>query len=216
MKSDHVFRELSASDDHSSETWSLNSDGEDVFAESIHGGGYSREYGRSAVGRADDDDMAMADDVGEDHGRRQAESWMESLNVDITARRKKFEFEDDIDRMMSADGSNTQAEKFNESSVGKSQKSPINKPEEMIEEVGYVPDSLSMHLMQNQGQNSNCVNGNSIGLMYPNRAIEVIWGKGCWLEPQACVRDDEDWASYMGPNKGNKSYEAGDDVEISE
>ncbi|GKU98541.1 hypothetical protein SLEP1_g11532 [Rubroshorea leprosula] len=181
MKSDHVFRELSASDDHSSESWSLNSDGEDGYAESIHGGGVSREYGRSSAGRDDDDDMAKADDGIEGHGRGQAESWMESFNVDITARRKKFEFEDDIDRMMSADGSNTQAEKFFEASVGKSQKSPISKSEEMTE-----------------------------------GAIEEKWGKGCKLEPQAGLRDDEDWASYLGPNKGYKSYVAGVDVEISE
>ncbi|GKV09910.1 hypothetical protein SLEP1_g21342 [Rubroshorea leprosula] len=216
MKSDHVFRELSASDDHSSESWSLNSDGEDAFAESIHGGGFSREYGKSAAGRADDDDMAKVDDVIDDHGRGQAERWMESLNVDITARRKKFEFEDDIDRMMSDDGSNIQAEKFFEASVGKSQKSPISKPEEMTEEVGYVPDSLSMHLMQNQGQNSNCEIGNSSGPKFPNRASEEKWGKGCGLEPQTGLRDDEDWASYLGPNKGIKSYVAGDDLEISE
>ncbi|GLT84311.1 hypothetical protein SLE2022_025470 [Rubroshorea leprosula] len=216
MKSDHVLRELSASDDHSSKTWSLNSDSEDVFVESIHGGGYSREYGRSAVSRADDDDMAKANDVGDDHGKRQAESWKESYNVDITARRKKFEFEDDIDGMMSADGSNIQAYGYNETSIGKSQKLPISKSEETAEEVGYVPDNLSMHLMQKQGQNSNCENDNLIGPNYPNRAIEEKWVKGCGLEPQACLRDDEDWASYMGPNKGIKSYEADDDVEISE
>ncbi|GKV21472.1 hypothetical protein SLEP1_g31448 [Rubroshorea leprosula] len=33
MKSDHVFRELSFSDDHSSEAWSLNSDGQDEVEE---------------------------------------------------------------------------------------------------------------------------------------------------------------------------------------
>ncbi|GKV41384.1 hypothetical protein SLEP1_g48927 [Rubroshorea leprosula] len=216
MKSDHVFRELSASDDLSSESWSLNSDGEDVFAESIHGGGFSKEYGRSAAGRVEDDDMAKADDVIDDHGRGQAERWRESLNVDITARRKNFEFEDDIDRMMSVDGSNIQAEKFFEVSVGKSQKSPISKPEEMTEEVGYVPDSLSMQLMQNQGQNSNCEIGDSIGPKHLKRAIEENWGKACGLEPRAGMGDDEDWASYLGPNKGNKPYVAGDDVEISE
>ncbi|GLT99584.1 hypothetical protein SLE2022_170150 [Rubroshorea leprosula] len=216
MKSDHVLRELSALDDHSSESWSLNSDGEDVFSETVHGRGCSKDYGRSAVGRADEDDMARADDVGHDHGRRQEESWMESYNVETTARRKKFEFEDDIDRMMSAEGSDIQANEYIESSIGKSQKFPISKLVETAEEGGYVPDSLSMHLMQNQGQNSNCENGNLIGPIYPNWSNEVKWVKGCGLDPQACLSDDEDWASYMGPNKGNKSYEAEDDVEIRE
>ncbi|GKV52906.1 hypothetical protein SLEP1_g59459, partial [Rubroshorea leprosula] len=134
MKSDHVFRELSASDNHSSESWSLNSDGEDVFADFVHGGGCSKDYGRSAVGRADEDDMAKADDVGLDHGRRQEESWMESYNVETTARRKKFEFEDDIDRRMSVDGSDIQANEYVESSIGKSQKFPISKLEETAKE----------------------------------------------------------------------------------
>ncbi|GKV01589.1 hypothetical protein SLEP1_g14135 [Rubroshorea leprosula] len=216
MKSDHVFRELSASNDHSSESWSLNSNDEDDIAESIHGGGDSRDYGRRAADRADDDDMAKADDVGEDHGRRQEESWRESHNVETTARRKKFEFEDDADRMMSADGSNIQAYEYIEESMGKSQKFPISKLEETAEEVGYVPDSLSMHLMQRQGQNSNCENGNLIGPNYPNRAIEEMRAKGCGLESQACVRDEENWAPYLGPNRGNKSYEDEDYVEISQ
>ncbi|GLT87749.1 hypothetical protein SLE2022_058140 [Rubroshorea leprosula] len=187
-----------------------------VFSEFVHGGGWSRDYGRSVVGRADEDDMAEADDVGHDHQRKQEESWMESYNVETTARRKKFEFEDDTDRMMSADGSNIQANEYIESSIGKSQKFPISKLEETAEEGGYVLDSLNMHLMQNQGQNSNCENDNLIGPNYPNWSKKEKWVEGYGLDPQACLRDDEDWAFYMGPNKGNKSYEAKDDVEISE
>ncbi|GLT24872.1 hypothetical protein SLA2020_000370 [Shorea laevis] len=66
MKSDHMFRELSVSDDHSSKSWSLNSDGENAFDESVHGGGYSKECWKNVVGMADEDDMAKADDVGHD------------------------------------------------------------------------------------------------------------------------------------------------------
>ncbi|GLU04963.1 hypothetical protein SLE2022_220890 [Rubroshorea leprosula] len=160
--------------------------------------------------------MARADDVEHDRGRRQEESWMETYNVEATARRKKFEFEDDIDRMMSAVGSDIQANEFTESSIGKSQKCPISKLVETAEEGGYVPDSLSMHLMQNQGQNSNCENGNLIGPIYPNRSKEEKWVKSCGLDTQACLREDVDWGSYSGPNKGNKSYEDEDDVELSE
>ncbi|GLT26717.1 hypothetical protein SLA2020_017630 [Shorea laevis] len=165
---------------------------------------------------ADEDDMAKVDDVEHEYGKQQEEVWMESHNVEATTRRKKFEFEDDFDRVMSADGSKIQTNEYIDTSIRKSQKFPISKLGKMTKEVGYVPDILSRHLMQSQGQNSNCEIGDMNGPKKPNQIKEQVWVKGCGLNSETCLRDDVDWASNMGPNKVNKSLEAGNDVEIRE
>ncbi|GLU15871.1 hypothetical protein SLE2022_323270 [Rubroshorea leprosula] len=133
MKSDHVFRELSASDDQSSESWPLNSDNEDAFDESVHGGGYTKDCLEDADGRDDDDDMARGndvesgkardDDVEHGYGKRREEDCIDSHEGEVTATRKKFEFEDDIDNMIGVDNSKLQtSNEYIAASIGKTQK----------------------------------------------------------------------------------------------
>ncbi|GLT30955.1 hypothetical protein SLA2020_057270 [Shorea laevis] len=63
MKSDHVFRELSGSDDYSSESWSLNSDIDEDYGESIHGGGWYRDSWKGEDEINCEKDIERGDDV---------------------------------------------------------------------------------------------------------------------------------------------------------
>ncbi|GKU94304.1 hypothetical protein SLEP1_g7819 [Rubroshorea leprosula] len=167
MKSDHVFRELSC----------------------------SKDLCRAATGKVDDDDMARDNDVEHGSGNKLEEDWKESHKEEVKANRKKFEFEEDTEGMMSVDGSNVQTDnEYIDASIGKSQKFP----------------STSKSL----GQNSNCKNGEMNGPTNLIQLNEKEWDKGCRLDLQACLRDDEDWALNMGPNKTNKVHEDENDVVV--
>ncbi|GKU92387.1 hypothetical protein SLEP1_g6121 [Rubroshorea leprosula] len=203
MKSDHVFRELSSSDDQNSEAWSLNSDGEEAFDESVHDGGCFKDCWNDEVGRADDEVKARADDV------------TENQEVEVTVRKKKFEFEEDKDSRLSADGSNIQINnEYNDASSGNSQKLLISVQGETAEGGSYVPHSLSMQLMQSQRQYSNCENGIINGPAISNQQLQQVGGKVGGLDSQPCLRIEGSWASSMGLNKTNSLHEGQDEVEV--
>ncbi|GLT36869.1 hypothetical protein SLA2020_112170 [Shorea laevis] len=232
MKSDHVFNELSDSEEFSSEAWSLYSDVNGACEESVHGGGRIKdnwteakaEIEEDGIGR--DDEMGceaeMADDVGteaemaneDDIGRdneMDCEAEMaddmgnEAEMADDVASRcgkqetegKKFEFLNVEDGMMGGDGSDKQkCNEYPAIDIEKPQKSHTNSnfKGKTQEDIDFVPDTLTGHLMKSQTQHSNNGESNTSGPSITGRNKEQMQDMAHGPSNQAYPGEDGNWA----------------------
>ncbi|GLT36877.1 hypothetical protein SLA2020_112240 [Shorea laevis] len=208
MKTDHVFRELSGSDEFSSESWSLGNDV--AYGESVHGGGQYRDSWRGEEERDFEKDTKRSDEVEQEadkandvacgSGQRHQEERGDSFTKKETGRGKKFKIVNVEESMMKGDGSKEWS--GNECvavSNGKSQKFLSNLQGERVEDTDLVPDSLSEHLMLSQELTSkegeDVVNGPAVSSRYNEHA----WEKGGGLPSQTCSGEGDPWATNMDP-----------------
>ncbi|GKU90856.1 hypothetical protein SLEP1_g4800 [Rubroshorea leprosula] len=186
MQSDHVFKELSDLEDFSSEAWSLNSDVEGACGESVHGGGQPKDSWKEADHETDEDDIERGNEVG---GEAEMADDMETRYGKQATDRKIFEIMNVEDKRMSGDGFDTQtSNEYLAEDIGKTQKLLISPQGEMADDIGYVPDSLSLDKEQKQ---------------------EKVYGptyQACLGEDENWALEDESWAPNMGLDERNVRY----------
>ncbi|GKV49956.1 hypothetical protein SLEP1_g56677 [Rubroshorea leprosula] len=101
-------------------------------------------------------------------GRTQMTSVMMTTWIEAVRWRLRLMWNLPTGKMMRDDGSKEQTgEDCTARSIGKNQNLLITNQGETTEDIGYVPDSMSEHLMKSQKQNSNNVQGDSSGLFSP-------------------------------------------------